>query len=165
MSELIVAGFKGEFSADEVMLDLMKMRQIHLVDLDYAVVASRREDGSLSVRHNSVVVSSDAAAGGQWGTLFAGPAGFVIGAVIGAAIGETVKVLRHLGIDDEFVAEVSDTLEKGNSAIFIKVRKALSEKVIEELRKFNARLLRTSLDTDKEAELMKELGQSWSQGK
>jgi uncharacterized membrane protein len=45
MSELIVAGFNGEFTADEVLLDLLKMKQIHLIDLDYAVVVCRRADG------------------------------------------------------------------------------------------------------------------------
>jgi uncharacterized membrane protein len=77
-----------------------------------------------------------------------------------AVIGERVKVLRHIGIGDDFVREVCDTLENGNSAIFIKVRKALSEKFIEELKKFNARLIGTSLDMTKEAELLKELGES-----
>ena len=160
MSELVVAGFKGEFTADEVLLDLMKMKQIHLIDLDYAVVAARRDDGSVATRYSNVVVIADATAGGQWGTLFGGPAGFVIGAVIGAAIGETVKVLRHIGIEDDFVKEVAETLEQGSSAIFIRVRKSLSDKVVEELRKFNAKLLRTSLTITNEAELIKELGKT-----
>ena len=71
MSELIVAGFKGEFTADEVLLDLLKMKQIHLIDLDYAVVAVRRDDGTITVKHSNVLVHADATAGCQWGIIIA----------------------------------------------------------------------------------------------
>ena len=158
MSEMIVAGFKGEFTADEVLLELLKMKQIHLIDLDYAVVAARKDDGTLRVRHNKVLVHADATAAGQFGTLFfGGPVGYIVGAIIGAAIGETVKGLKKIGIKDDFIKEISETLEKGSSAIFIRVRKTLSDKVVEELRKFNARLLRSSLQIANEEELVREL--------
>jgi len=157
MSELIVAGFKGEFTADEVLLDLLKMKQIHLIDLDYAVVVARRDDGSIRVSHNNVVVHADVTAGGQWGILFGGPVGYIIGGIIGAVIGETVKGLKKIGIQDDFIKDVSETLEPGSSAIFIRVRKALSDKVVEELKKFDAKLLRSSLTITNEADLLKEL--------
>jgi uncharacterized membrane protein len=157
MSELIVAGFNGEFTADEVLLDLLKMKQIHLIDLDYAVVVARRDDGTIRVSHNNVLVHADATAGGQWGTLFGGPVGYIIGGIIGAVIGETVKGLKKIGIQDDFIKDVSETLEPGSSAIFIRVRKSLSDKVVEELKKFNAKLLRSSLTITSEAELLKEL--------
>ena len=161
MSELVVAGFKGEFTADEVLLDLLKMKQIHLVDLDYAVVAARRDDGAIRVRHNNVLVHADATAVGQWGTLlFGGPVGYIIGGIIGAVIGETVKGLKKIGIQDELIKDVSETLEPGSSAIFILVRKSLSDKVVEELKNFNAKLLRSSLTITNEEELLRELGQN-----
>jgi uncharacterized membrane protein len=160
MSELIVAGFKGEFAADEVLLDLLKMKQIHLIDLDYAVVVARRDDGAIRVSHNNVVVHADATAGGQWGILFGGPVGYIIGAIIGAVIGETVKGLKQIGIQDDFIKDVSETLEPGSSAIFIRVRKALSDKVVEELKNFHAKLLRSSLTITDETELLKVLGQN-----
>src|SRR5512136_1325916 len=161
MSELIVAGFKGEFTADEVLLDLLKMKQIHLIDLDYVVVAARRDDGTLRVRHDNVVVKADATAAGQFGTLFfGGPVGYIVGAIIGAAIGETVKGLKKIGIQDDFIKEVSETLEKGSSAIFIQVRKSLSDKVVDELKSFNAKLLRSSLAITNEAEVLRKLGQN-----
>jgi len=166
MSELVVAGFKGEFTADEVLLDLLKMKQIHLIDLDYAVVVAKRDDGTIRVRHNNVVVHADATAVGQWGTLlFGGPVGYIIGAIIGAVIGETVKGLKKIGIQDDFIKDVSETLEPGNSAIFIRVRKSLSDKVVEELRNFKAKLLRASLTITNEAELQRELRQDLTRNK
>ncbi|NVN89715.1 MAG: DUF1269 domain-containing protein [Desulfuromonadales bacterium] len=160
MSELIVAGFKGEFTADEVLLDLLKMRQTHLIDLDYAVVAVRRADGAITVKNSNVLVQADTTAGCQWGIIIGGLAGLIIGGIIGAAIGESVKVLRRIGIKADFINEVSETLEPESSAIFIRVRTSLSDKVLDELKKFNAKLLRSSLTITKEAELIKELGKS-----
>jgi uncharacterized membrane protein len=160
MSELVVAGFKGEFTADEVLLDLLKMKQSHLIDLDYAVVAARRDDGAITVKSNNVLVHADTTAGCQWGVIIGGVAGLIIGGIVGAAIGETVKVLRRIGIKDDFVKEVTETLEPGSSALFIRVRHSLSGKVVEELKKFNAKLLRSSLAITKEAELIKELEQN-----
>jgi len=159
MSELVVAGFKGEFAADEVLLDLLKMKQAHLIDLDYAVVAARRADGTITVKNSNVLVRADATAGCQWGIIVGGLAGLIIGGIIGTAIGETVSVLRQVGIKEDLIKEVSDTLEPGSSAIFLRVRKSLSDKVVEELIKFDARLLRSSLAISDEAELIKELGQ------
>ena len=160
MSELIVAGFKGEFTADEVLLDLLKMKQIHLIDLDYAVVVARRDDGTITIKHSNVLLLADTTAGGQWGTLFGGPVGYIIGGIIGALIGQTIKGLKKIGIRDDFIKEVSETIEPGSSAIFIRVRKSLSDKVVEELKNFNAKLLRASLTITNEAELLRELRQN-----
>jgi len=159
MSELVVAGFKGEFTADEVLLDLLKMKQSYLIDLDYAVVAARRDDGTITVKSNNVLVHADATAGCQWGIIIGGLAGLIIGGIIGAAIGETVKILRRVGIKDDFVNEISKTLEPGSSALFIRVRQSLSGKVVDELKKYNAKLLRSSLVITKESDLIKELEQ------
>jgi uncharacterized membrane protein len=158
MSELVVAGFKGEFTADAVLLDLLKMKQEHLIDLDYAVVAARRDDGTITIKNSNVLVHVDATTGCQWGIIVGGLAGLIIGGIIGAAIGETVKILRQVGIKEDLIKEVSETLEPASSAIFLRVRKSLSDKVVEELIKFDAKLLRSSLTIKNEAELIKELG-------
>ena len=160
MSELVVAGFNGEFTADEVLLDLIKMKQAHLIDLDYAVVVARREDGTITVKNSNVLVHADITAGCQWGIIVGGLAGLIIGGIIGAAVGESVKILRNIGIKDDLINEVSETLEPGTSAIFLMVRKSLSDKVVEELKKFDAKLLRSSINITNEAELIKELGQN-----
>jgi len=157
MSELIIAGFKGELTADEVLLDLEKMQQVHKINLDDAVVAIRRSDGPIKIKHSNLLVMSDAAMGGLFGMVLGGPAGLLAGAVIGAAVGETVKILKHIGITDDFVNEVADILEPGSSAIFIRVHKSLSDSVVDELKKFNGKLLRSSLSIKDEKELLNAL--------
>lgn len=158
MSDLVVAGFTGEFSADEVLLDLIRMRQTHLIDLDYAVVAARRGDGTITLKSTNVLMHADATAGCQWGTIVGGLAGLIVGGLIGAAIGESMAILRRIGIGEEFVRQVCQTLEPGSSALFIRVRSSLSERVIGELKRFNARLLRSSLGDARERELLMALG-------
>lgn len=160
MSELITVGFKGELAADEVLLDLEKMQQIHKISLDDAVVAIRRVDGTVKIKHSNLLVMSDAAVGSLFGMVLGGPAGLLVGGVIGAAIGETVKVLAHVGISDDFVKEVAKIMEPGNSAIFFRVHKSVSDSVVEELKKYNGKLLRSSLSIKDEQELLKALEES-----
>ena len=160
MSELIVVGFKGEFAADEVLLDLEKMQQVHKINLDDAVVAIRKGDGPIKIKHSNLLVMSDAAMGSLFGMVFGGPVGLIVGGVIGAAVGETIKVISHIGISDDFIKEVSRILEPSSSAIFIRVHKSISDSVVEELKKYNGKLLRSSLSIHDEEELLKALGEA-----
>jgi uncharacterized membrane protein len=160
MSDLIVAGFEGEFTADEVMLDLLKMEQVHLIDLDDAAIASRRKDGSFRIKYSNVLVMADAAMGGQWGlvigTVLLNPLmGTLAGGVVGAATGKVIKVLKKIGIGADFIKEIADTLQPDSSAIFILIRKSLPENVVVEIKKFNGKLLRSSLSPENELELQK----------
>jgi len=157
MSELIIAGFKGEFTADQVLLDMEKMQQTHNINLDDAVVAIRKPDGTVKIRHSNILVFSDAAMGSQFGMIFAGPAGLIVGGLIGAAVGKTVKFLKQIGIMDDFVKDVAKVLEPGSSAIFLRVHKAISENIVNELKKFNGTLLRSSLSIEDEKALIEEL--------
>ncbi len=156
MSELIIAGFKGELSADEVLLDLEKLQQIHKINLDDAVVVVRKGDGPIKIKHSNLLVASDAAIGSAVGMVL-GPVGLLVGGVIGAAVGETVKLLSHIGISDDFVKEVAGVMEPGSSAIFFRAHKSVSEDIVNELKKFDGKLLRSSLSVKSEQELIKAL--------
>jgi uncharacterized membrane protein len=158
MSELIVAGFKGEFTADEVLLDLFKLEQVHLLDLEDAAVASRKKDGTIKIRHTNILPLAEAAAGSGVGlvigTMLLNPVMCtLIGGVVGAALGETVKILKDIGIKDEFIGDIAETLKPNKSAIFILIRESVPDKIVEELAKYKAKLLRTTLSPAKEAEL------------
>ncbi len=167
MSDLIVAGFEGEFTADEVLLDLLKMKQVHLIDLDDAAVAARNSDGTFRIKYSNVLVMADAATGSQWGlaigTVLLNPLmGTLAGGIVGATAGKVIKVLKKIGIEEEFIKEVADALKPDSSAIFIMVRESLPERVVDEFKKFKGQLLRSSLSPENERELQRILQESIS---
>ena len=56
--------------------------------------------------------------------------------------------------------ELGQTFQPGASALFVLVRKVTPDKVLEELKGFKGRVLKTSLTKDKEEELRKVLEQA-----
>lgn len=161
MSDLIVIGFNNEFKADEVLLKLAKMQKEHLVDLEDAVVVFKNQKGKLKVKQTLDLVSVGASSGSFWGLLigllFLHPLLGVTAGIIGGALS---GALTDVGIDDEFIRELGSTLEPGTSAIFILARKVTPDKVLEELKSFDGKVLRTSLSNLDEAKLKAALEQA-----
>lgn len=61
--------------------------------------------------------------------------------------------LSDIGISDNFMKELGETFQPRTSALFVLVRKATPDKVLEELKEFKGKVLKTSLTKDKEEEL------------
>ncbi|WP_319418691.1 DUF1269 domain-containing protein [Pleurocapsa sp. FMAR1] len=154
MSELIVVGFDNELKADEVLHKLGDMQKEHLVDLDDAVVVIKNEKGKVKVKQSYDLVTSGALSGGFWGSLigllFLHP---LLGVAAGLATGALSGALTDVGVDDEFIKDLGKTIEPSTSALFLLVRKATPDKVLEELRPYGGKLLRTSLSKSDEASL------------
>ena len=154
MSELIVVGFDNELKADEVLHKLGEMQKEHLVDLDDAVVVIKNPKGKVKVKQSYDLVTSGALSGGFWGSLigllFLHP---LLGVAAGLATGALSGALTDVGVDDEFIKDLGKTIEPSTSALFLLVRKATPDKVLEELRPYGGKLLRTSLSKSDEASL------------
>ena len=58
-----------------------------------------------------------------------------------------------IGISDKFIKELGETITPGSSALFVLVRKATPDKVLEALKGFKGKILKTSLTADKEEAL------------
>ena len=84
------------------------------------------------------------------GLLFMMP---LAGAAMGAAGGALGGKLSDLGINDDFMKEAAASLQSGNAALFLLIRKMTTEKVIEELRNSGGKIMRSSFDDAKEGEL------------
>lgn len=158
MSDLVVVGFNDPFKADEVLLKLSKLQRQHLIDLEDAAVVVRNKEGKVKIKQTNNLVATGAASGGLWGTLigllFLNPiAGMLVGAGTGAAMG----ALSDIGINDNFIKELGETIEPDSSALFVLVRKATPDKVLAELSPFKGKILRTSLSAEDEEELRKAL--------
>ena len=160
MSDLIVIGFPDEFKADEVLLDLRKLEQEYLIDLEDAAIVVRNKDGKVKVNQAQELVTSGALSGGFWGLLigliFMQP---LLG-LFGAAVGALSGALTDIGIDDNFIRELGNTIEPGTSAIFVLVRKSTPDKVLDDLSKFEGKVLQTSLSHEDEAKLQAALTKS-----
>ncbi len=160
MSDLIVIGFPDEFKADEVLIDLRRLELDYLIDLEDAAIVVRNKDGKVKVKQSQELVASGALSGGFWGLLiglmFLQP---LLG-IFGAAVGALSGALTDIGIDDNFIRELGNTIEPGTSALFVLVRKSTPDKVLEDLSKFEGKVLRTSLSHVDEAKLQAALTKS-----
>ena len=154
MSDLIVVGYDDAFKAEEVRLKLLKMQKEYLVDLEDAVVAVKDKDGKVKLRQMYHMAASGAIGGGFWGALigliFMMP---VLGAVVGAASGAAAGALSDVGIDDDFMKKLAETLTPGSSVLFVLIRKMTEDKVLDELKGTGGTVLQTSLSHDDEAKL------------
>ena len=154
MSDLIVVGYDDMFKAEEVRLKLLKMQKEYLVDLEDAVVAVKKDDGKVKLNQMYHLAASGAMGGGFWGLLigllFLNP---LLGAVVGAGAGAVAGALSDVGIDDDFMKQLAETLTPGASVLFVLLRKMTADKVLEELAGTGGKVLRTSLSHEDEGKL------------
>ncbi len=154
MADLIVLAFETEEGAGEMRDALIKLQKQQLIELEDAAVVIRKQDGKVKVKQVASLAGAGALGGAFWGMLigllFWAPwLGLAIGAVTGAVAGG----LTDIGVDDKFIKEVGETIEPGHSALFLLVRKATGDKVIEQVKDYNPTVLQTSLSEEQEAKL------------
>jgi uncharacterized membrane protein len=99
--------------------------------------------------------------GGFWGSLvgllFLNP---LLGAAVGASAGAVSGALTDVGIDDEFMKKLSEGLQPNTSVLFVLVRKATPDKVVDEIKQFGGTVLQTSLSHEDEAKLQAALDEA-----
>lgn len=158
MSELIAVGFDKETSADEALLEISKNKTGHQINLEYAAVLIRKEDGQILIRHTYPLNFSHTVQGSFWGlligTLLLNPiAGLIGGGVAGVMAGS----LKHIGIDDTFIRSLGEKVQPGTSILFVVEHEATPGTVLHELKEFKGKVLRTSFDFASEEKLRKAL--------
>jgi uncharacterized membrane protein len=84
------------------------------------------------------------------GLLFMMP---LAGTAIGAALGALGGRLTDLGINDDFIKQAARTLQSGNAALFLLIRKMTTDKVLAALRSVGGTVMRSSFDETKEEAL------------
>ncbi len=158
MSKLVVLGFDSPEKADQVLHKLVTLQKEHLIDLEDAAVVVRGEDGKCQVKQAINLTAAGAAGGSFWGLLigllFMHP---LLGVLAGTAAGAISGSLSDFGINDDFIKELGTTLQNGSSALFILVRKATPDKVLEEIKGYDGKVLHTSLSIKEETALKEAL--------
>jgi uncharacterized membrane protein len=158
MSNLIVIGFDDESTAFSMRAELVKMQKEYLIEMEDVVVVTKDDNDKVKL-HQAVNLTASGAVGGSfWGMLI----GFLFlnplaGAAVGAGAGALSGKLADIGINDKFMKDLGETFTTGTSALFVLVRKATPDKVLEGLKGFKGKVIQTSLTKDKEEELRKVL--------
>ncbi len=158
MSDLIAIAYDDEYKAEEVRLTLIKLQKEHLIELEDAAVIVKNAEGKVKLKQAVDLTTAGAVSGGFWGlligTLFLSP---VLGAAVGAAAGAASGALSDIGVDDNFMKSLGETLKPRSSALFVLVRKVTPDKVLDEVAPYGGTVLRTSLSKDEEAQLQEVL--------
>ncbi|WP_416841730.1 DUF1269 domain-containing protein [Haloferax sp. DFSO52] len=146
--------------AKEARDELYNLQKQELITLDDAAIVVRKPNGKVKVDQATSLVGTGALGGAFWGMLigllFLAPwLGMAVGAVTGALSGK----FADYGIDDDFIKEVGDTIQPGHSALFLLVREAQGERVVEDMERFAPKVLQTNLSPEQEDQLREAFGQ------
>ncbi len=154
MPELIVITYDDVHQAEEVRLKLIKMQKEYLIDMEDAVVVFKDNKGKIKLRQMYDLTATGAMRGGFFGILigllFLNP---LLGLVVGSASGAVAGALSDVGVDDKFMKELATHINKGNSMLFVLVRKATPDKVLSQLQGAGGKIVQTSLTHEEEDKL------------
>lgn len=156
MSDLIIVAFPDEataFAAGEALVVLQKK---YLIEMEDVVVVTRDASGDVKLHQSVNLTTGGAIGGGLWGTLigllFLNP---IVGAAVGAGAGALAGKFSDIGIDDAFLRDIGQSLDKGGAAVGMLARKITTDKVYEGLEAFRekGRVIHTSLSHEAETRL------------
>ena len=156
MSDLVVIGFDDETTAFEMRSALAKMQKEYLIDMEDVVVVTKDESDNVKLHQAVNLTAAGAVSGSFWGILigaiFLNP---LLGAAMGAGAGALSGAATDIGISNNFMKECGETLKPGSSALFVLTRKVTPDKVLDRLKDFKGKVLKTSLSDEQEAALRK----------
>lgn len=161
MSDLVVIVYPTEAKAEEMRQKLFELQKQYLIEIGDAAIAVMHEGGKIKLNQLLNTTAMGAASGGFWGLLigaiFLMP---VFGAAIGAASGALGGALSDYGVNDAFMKDLSGSLQPGNAALFVLIRKVTGDKVLEAIKGTGGVVLKTSLDHTREQALRDALAAS-----
>jgi uncharacterized membrane protein len=159
-NNIVVLGFKNQYGAEAMLEDIQKWQEEGLIELEDAVIASRAAGGDIQIEQTHKQEGRFALRGGGAGLLagllLGGP---ILGLVGGVAAGGIVGALKDYGLDDAFVKEVSQWVQPETSALFLLVKDAKADEVLEKLRPHGAIVLTTTLAPEQEKRLQQALAE------
>lgn len=154
MADLVIIAYDSEEKAEAARQELLKLQKEYLIELGDAVIAVRREDGTIKLNQLVNTTLTGAASGGLWGGLvgliFLNP---LLGMAIGAGAGALAGKFTDVGINDDFLKEASSALGPNQAALCVLIRKVTADKVVADMAKFGGTVLQTSLSQEQEEKL------------
>jgi uncharacterized membrane protein len=154
MSDLVVIVYPTEARAEEMRQKIFGLQKEYLIEIGDAAIAVMHEDGKVKLNQLLNTTAMGAVSGSFWGLLIG--AIFLMplaGAALGAASGALGGALTDYGVDDKFMKELSTSLQPGNAALFVLVKRVTGDKVLEAIKGTGGVVLKTSLDHTREQAL------------
>lgn len=153
MSELIAFAFENETGAKELETGLIAAQANQELKVSDAALVVRQEDGRPVLNHAADLVGRGSLGGIFWGFILA----LIFwtkwwGLSVGGALGD-------LGLDDDFVKEVGESVEKGHSALLLMVEDSYVDPVLKSAGEYNPNVMRTSF-TEGDQAVLNEIFQS-----
>lgn len=153
-NHIVVLGFELEYGAEGMLNDLQKWHEEGLIELEDAAIATSTPDGTIQIKQTHKKDDHFALKGGGAGLLagllLGGP---VLGLIAGATVGAIRGSMKDYGIEDDFIEDVSKWVQPNTSALFLLVKEAKADALLEKLRPFKAIILTTTLPQDGEDRL------------
>lgn len=154
MSTLVALAFNDEKTAFDMREKLLSMQKEYLIEMEDAVVVTKSAEGKVKL-HQAVNLTATGAVGGTFwgmliGMLFLNP---LLGAAVGAGTGALTGALTDIGVDDKFMKDLATSIDSGHAMLFVLVRRATTDKVLEGLKGFQGTIIQTSLAKDQEEQL------------
>lgn len=156
MANLIAVTFDDTKTAFDLRAALAELQSEYLIEMEDIVVVTREENDKVKLHQPVNLTAAGAVGGSFWGLLigmvFLNP---LLGVAVGAGAGALSGKLTDIGINDEFMKDLGKGLPEGGAAVFVLVRKATADKVLERLEPFRGKgkVLQTSLTKDNEEDL------------
>jgi uncharacterized membrane protein len=158
MSDLIAVAYPDRETAEKVRMELARLTREHVIEIEDAVVATREANGKIKLHQTINPAGAGAAGGALWGGLigliFLAP---LLGAAIGAAAGAASGALTDLGVEDNFMRELGQSLPEGGAALFVLVRRVTADKVLPRISEYGGKVLQSSLSNESEQRLQEAL--------
>jgi uncharacterized membrane protein len=160
MADLIAVTFDEPSLAFDLRAELVRLQGEYLIQMEDAVVVTRSDAGKIQLHQATNLTAMGAVGGSFWGlllgTLLLSP---LLGAAVGAGVGALSGKLADIGINDDFMRRVGESLPAGGAAVFVLVKKATPDKVLARLHAFQGKgtVLQSSLTADQEDALRKAL--------
>ncbi len=161
---LVAIRFADPLYAQEAMLAAVRLRTRGHLSIDDAAIVSRAPGGKVRIQQTRDLNTSDGAlSGGWWGLLaglFVGGPAMVVTGALGAAIGGLWAKLRDVGISDEEMKRLGESLGEEEAALFLLLKGGHRWHAFAEARRFPGRILHTTLSAQDESDLTAALGSS-----
>ena len=159
MSNLFVLKCADEATGEKILDTLKRLNKQHLITVEDAAFVTLKPNGKPKIRQENDLVGVGALGGAFWGMLtgllFLSP---LLGAAIGAGTGAIAGRLSDVGINDDFIKQVSSAIHPGEAALFLLTSNEVTDKVLPELKQYQFEVIRTSLSLEDETRLHEMLG-------